>query len=215
MTKSIYASQTKPDFSIPDGKYPAILSQIIQIGSHLFTKNGKEWYSQQIILGFELPTLTYENQDGVETSNIKSITSFLSMNPSNNQIGLREVIDGLRGSSEYTEEELDKFDIAAFIGKPCIIELVGVKDKTGKTYQNISTIVAYTGEKLVGRRTPILVTLDDFANIESLGLPTWIVDKITTSKEYQELGNEVAIDMPEDIDTDASAAQKVSKDIDF
>jgi hypothetical protein len=83
----IYAGVTKADYSIPDGKYPAILFQIVQIGSHYFCKRNKngdvtsEWYSPQILLGFELPTLTYENQNGEVVSNIKSGTYFLSMNP--------------------------------------------------------------------------------------------------------------------------------------
>lgn len=185
----INASLTRPDYSIENGTYPARLFQIIQLGSQRFSKDDKEWYSPQILLGFELPTLTYETQNG-ETCNIKSGTYFLSMNPSRSGVtGLREIIDGLRGSSEYTEEQLESFDISAFIGKECEIVLDGVESK-GQTYQNIvkvSPLVLKEGETLPSYRKQIIVSVDNFKNIDDLFLPDWIVDKIKTSKEYKEL----------------------------
>lgn len=191
MSKAIYAGMTKPDYSIPDGKYPARLVQIIQIGSQLFGKNtDKPWRSPQILLGFEFPTLTYENRDGEEVSNIKSQTFFLSMNPAKNgTVGLREVIDGLRGSSEYTTEELEKFDISSFLGKECIVTLSGVESK-GQVYQNITAVEQFTtGDGDSGMlkkfRTPVLVTVDDFKDLDSLDLPDWIKNKIMDSEEYQ------------------------------
>lgn len=191
MAKPIYAGVTKADYSIPDGKYPARVFQIIQIGSQLFGKNGKEWRSPQILLGFELPTLTYENRDGEEVSNIKSATYFLSMNPSRQGVvGLREIIDGLRGSSEYTEEELQQFDITAFLGKECMVTLSGVESK-GVVWQNITGVEPYdfAANKVEAKATrqPILVTVDDFKDLETLDLPEWIKDKIMASSEYQEL----------------------------
>ena len=189
----IYASVTKPEYSIEDGKYPAILFQIIQLGSQRFGKDTpKPWYSPQILLGFEIPSLTYDTQNG-EVSSIKSGTYFISMNPTRNgMVGLREIIDGMRGSSEYTAEELEKFDISAFLGKQCEIEISGVESK-GKTYQNITKVEPYQGAQLQTMRTPILVTVEDFKNIDELNLPDWIINKIMDSKEYQEM-NTVNID---------------------
>jgi hypothetical protein len=192
MSKPIYAGVTKPDYSIPDGKYPARLVQIIQIGNQMFGKaTNRPWYSPQILLGFEFPTLTYENRDGEEVSNIKSATYFLSMNQAKSgQFGLREIIDGLRGSSEYTEEELEKFDITSFLGKECMVTLSGVESK-GQVYQNITGVEPFTtgdGDSgmLQKYREPVLVTVDDFKDLDSLDLPEWIKNKIMDSQEYQE-----------------------------
>jgi hypothetical protein len=189
----IYAGVTRADYSIPDGKYPAILFQIVQIGSHYFCKRNKngdvtsEWYSPQILLGFELPTLTYENQNGEVVSNIKSGTYFLSMNPARSGVvGLREIIDGLRGTAEYSEAELEQFDISSFLGKECTVELSGVESK-GVVYQNITKVEPYAGEKLTALRAPILVTVEDFKNVDTLNLPDWIKGKIMDSQEYTEL----------------------------
>lgn len=187
MTTPIYASLTRPDYSIENGTYPAILFQIINIGAQEFGKNTpKPWFSPQILLGFELPTMKYDTQNG-EVSSIKSGTYFLSMNPSRNgMVGLREIIDGLRGSSEYTEEQLEKFDISAFLGKECEIVLDGVESK-GQVYQNIVGVTPYTGaDKLESFRKPIIVSIDDFSRLDEINLPDWIKNKIMLSKEYRE-----------------------------
>lgn len=199
-SNAIYAGITKPAIAIENGVYPAKLVQIIQVGSHYFCKknaNGdvvSEWYSPQILLGFEFPTVVFETAEGVKMSALKSSTYFLSMNESRNGIGLREIIDGLRGSSEYTDEELQQFDISKFLGKTCFIKLEEV-DSKGKIYTNISEITPVKPEDVasiqidpeVTRRTPILITLGDFRNIESFELPQWIEEKIVDSKEYQEM----------------------------
>lgn len=192
MAKAIYAGMTKPDYSIENGVYPARLFQIVQLGSQHFEKNGKGWDSPMILIGFELPTLTYETQDGATLSQIKSQSYFLSMNPSwSGQMGLRELIDGLRGSSEYTEEELEKFDITSFLGKECMLTLDGVADKMGRTFQNITKVegVDFTknGLEIGSFREPILVTVDDFKDLETINLPDWIKEKIEKSVEWKEV----------------------------
>jgi len=202
MTTPIYAGVSKADYSIADGTYVARLIQIIQIGSQYFCKkdsNGEvksEWYSAQILVGFEIPSLTYENQDGVKLTTIKSTTYFLSMNPSRNGVpGLREIIDGMRGSAEYTEEELEKFDISAFLGKLCSITLSGVESK-GKVYQNITEVAPIPAdfklvidEEIIQRKT-ILVTVDNFKDIDNIDLPEWIINKIKLSSEFAKLSVE-------------------------
>lgn len=193
MHKPIYAGVTKPTVTpIVDGEYGAVLFQIIQIGHQKFSKDGKEWYSPQIMIGFELPDLTYDTKDGPVTQ-IKSSTYFLSLNESrNNQIGLREIVDGLRDGVQWTEEELEKFDIAQYMGRPCKIAISGVESK-GKVYSNITGISAVDqveGARLMlnSKRPQIFVTVDDFSDEMALAtLPNWIQEKIRSSQEYQAL----------------------------
>ena len=193
MHKPIYAGVTKPTVTpIVDGEYGAVLFQIIQIGHQKFSKDGKEWYSPQIMIGFELPDLTYDTKDGPVTQ-IKSSTYFLSLNESrNNQIGLREIVDGLRNGVAWTEEELEKFDISQYMGHPCKIAISGVESK-GKVYSNITGISAVDqveGARLMlnSKRPQIFVTVDDFSDEMALAtLPNWIQEKIRSSQEYQAL----------------------------
>ena len=193
MYKSIYAGVTKPTVTpIVDGEYGAVLFQMIQIGHQRFSKDGKEWYSPQIMVGFEIPGLTYDTKDGPVTQ-IKSSTYFLSLNESRNgQIGLREVIDGLRNGVEWTEEELEQFDIAQYMGRPCRIAISGVESK-GKVYSNITGVFAVDQTEgadlmLNAKRPQVFITVDDFSDEAVLStLPNWIQEKIRSSQEYQEL----------------------------
>lgn len=208
---AMFAKQTKADYSIEDGKYPAILFQIISLGSQRFEKNGKEWFSPQVLLGFELPTLTYENQDGFLTSNIKSGTYFLSLNSSRNGLpGLREIIEGMIGRELLNDKDgnTEEFDVSSLMGKPCVIELSGVESK-GKVYQNITGITQYTGETLAPRRTPILVEPEAFKTLDMLDLPEWIKDKIMKSKEYQALEQQSTGD--ENVDSFIESLDKMEK----
>lgn len=192
MHKPIYAGVTKPTVTpIVDGEYGAVLFQIIQIGHQKFSKGGKEWYSPQIMIGFELPELTYDTKDGPVTQ-IKSSTYFLSLNPKSNEIGLREIVDGLRNGVAWTDEELEQFDIAQYMGRPCMLAISGVESK-GKVYSNITGISAVDqveGAKLAlnAKRPQVFITTDDFSDETVLStLPNWIQEKIRSSKEYQEL----------------------------
>lgn len=193
MSKKVFAGTSKPVTQIEDGKYSAILNQIIMIGSHKFTsKKGKEFYSPQVIVGFELPKLTYE-YDGETLTTVKSGTYFLSMNPSwNGALGLREIIDGFHGP-DYTEAEAKEleegtFDVAQYLGKSCLLTIDQVESK-GKFYSTITSIEKVKGSDMLieGKREPVLITLDDFRDIDNLNVPQWVKDKIMDSKEYQDL----------------------------
>lgn len=201
---------SKPVSEIEDGKYVAILNQIIQLGSQRFEKNGKEWHSPQILIGFELPGLTYENKDGEAVTKIKSGVYFFSLNPSRSGFGLRELIDGMRGSAEWTEAELEAFDLSSYLGKPCMVTVSAVESK-GKTYSNITAIEPMGAEVGVkGMRPLVFVTTEDFMNPSIMeSLPSWIQDKIRLSLEWREQGIPAPInDQPE-----APAAAPVTGDI--
>lgn len=186
MSKPIYAGMTKPVTQIEDGKYGAKLCQIVQIGAQRFSKEGKEWFSPQIIVWFEIPGLTYE-KDGEVFSQMKSGTYFLSLNPSRNgQMGLREIIDSLRGNKEWTEEELEKFDISQYLGKACLLTIASVESK-GKSYLSITAIEPIDDAMVAGMREPVLITTEDFRDIDNLNIPEWIKDKIRSSQEFMDM----------------------------
>jgi hypothetical protein len=182
-----HATFTQPVFeNIPDGKHAAVIFQMIDLGSQRFSKGDKEWYSPQMLIGFEIPGLTFETNDGDTLSQIKSITAFVSLNPSRQGIGLREIMDGIVGSKDWTDEQLQAFDLDTLLGKSCLIELAGVESK-GKVYQNILSVEAFpVGVKPI--REQVSVTVDDFKDDAKItALPQWIQDKIAKSKEWQEM----------------------------
>lgn len=182
-----YASVTEvPRTTLPNGDNKAILVHIISIGSQKFSKGDREWYSPQVILGFEFPDVTGQTSDGDTFTIMKSQTYFVSLNKAKNGIGLREIIDGMLGRQLTSEEEAE-FDISSLVGRGCILTMNVVTDKNGKEYQNITAVKQLT-EMIKPKRQLIVVTPADIIseNIERFGLADWIMDKIATSKERQE-----------------------------
>ena len=190
-----HSTFTKPVVEpIADGQYPAIIYQLIDLGSQKFSKDGREWYSPQRLIGFEIPGLTYENKDGESISKVISITAFDSLNPTKNgQIGQREVIDAVAGSANWDEDAVMDYDLDKLIGAQVMLTIAGAESK-GKVYQNIIAIESMPKDMpLTPIREKVSVTIDDFVSLESLDLPEWIKNKIAASKEYQDHKNFVAI----------------------
>jgi hypothetical protein len=182
-----YAQYTKPVVQpIEDGQYPAIIYQLIDLGSKM-NKAGTQRNTPQMMIGFEFPSMTYETKDGIVLSQVKSITTYVSLNPSSQgYLGLHEIITGVSGE-ELTEEQMQKFDIDSLIGKTCMITLASVESK-GQVYSNIIAInFLPEGLKPVAVRPNISVTIDDFRNIENIGIPDWIKNKIKESEEYKDI----------------------------
>lgn len=216
MSKPLRVPMSNPVTPIEEGKYVAIISQIIQLGAQHFKKKdgSSEWDSPQIMIGYELPSLTYENRDGDTVTKIKSEKYFFSMNPSKNGLfGLRELIDGIRGSSEWTEAELEAFDLTSYLGKRCMVTISSVVSK-GQTYSNITAVEPMGDEAagmVTGNRKLQLVTTEDFMNPSIMeSLPGWIQDIIRQSVEWREQGIPAPVN---EISDERPAAAPVTGDI--
>lgn len=183
-----YSTFTKPVVEpIADGQYPAIIYQIIDLGSQKFSKNGSEWFSPQRLIGFELPGMTFETKNGETLSKVISITAFDSLNPSKNgQIGQREVIDAAAQAQGWDEEQLAAYDIDQLLGKSVMLTVSGV-ESNGKVYQNITAIETLPGGMIVEPiRENVSISVGDFVSLNNLDIPDWIKNKIASSKEYQD-----------------------------
>lgn len=176
----------KPSFNrgISDGQYPAIIFQYIELGSQPFHNDKWEWYSSQVMIGFDFPT------EGL----VKSQTYFLSLNPSRGgQFGYRELADAIAGRV-LSDEELENFT-PDFIGKKLLVTVAGVESK-GQVYSNIVKAEQADSLKIDSDRNPVLFEIDTPGAFESAtfeNLPEWIQDKISKSKEYQDSHSTLAM----------------------
>ncbi len=186
MNKTMYASVTEaPKVNVDEGKHKVNIVQMIYVGRQKFSKGTREWWSPQLLIGFEFPEIVRQNRDGEEYSFLKSNTYFFTLNKSTNgQIGLRDIVEGVLGK-ELTPEEEEKFDVLSIVGKTCEVTIATVTDKNGKEYQNI-TSVGPSATVVPSKREIIIVTPDDFDNDGLiLSLPEWIQNKIYDSEEKQ------------------------------
>ena len=172
---------------IPDsGTYPARCIQVID----LWTQH-TEWQWQQkeqrkIRLTFELPTELVD-QSKWEQPFVVSKNYTLSLSDKSK---LREHLESWRGT-EFTQQELEWFDIHNILGKECTIGVIHETSQDGKkTYANISTV----GKAMKGMNAPeainplVYLNLEDFDQSIYDSLPEFLRNKIAESKEFKALG---------------------------
>ena len=106
----------------------------------------------------------------------------LSLNEKSN---LRKDLQAWRGQA-FTEEELQGFDLLTVMNKPCQLQIIN-EEKNGKTYNNISAIMAMpkgmTVEPL--QETTVFITNnpETWNNWEKI--PKWIKEKIKKAEGYE------------------------------
>lgn len=181
-----FASEHTP---LPAGTYIARCVQVIELGTHTENYQGIEKNQPKLRVVWELPTEeTTESTDseGEKFINPKFIGKefTISFYESSN---LRKTLVSWRGA-DFTEEELDTFDLKNLLDKPCMLNL-GVKtsDKTGKTYNVLSAVSPMMKGLECPARISDLVYFDLSENDGNKfnKLPKFLQEKILESKEMQ------------------------------
>ncbi len=169
------ASTGGQDFEpIPSGSHIAVCDIVadigLQPGSALYPKP-----KQQVYIRFELPNERVPLQDGKTGPAVIGNFYTASMNEKAN---LRHHLESWRGK-QFTDEEAEDFDIAAILGKPCMITVMHVK-KGDKTYANIAGIGGLPkgiSPNTIKPELPTLYYAPD--NLGTYGqLPEWLRTKI-------------------------------------
>jgi len=162
---------------VPAGSHIAICDMVIDIG----IQPGTGMYpkpKQQVYIRFELPNERIEfEKDGKKQVSPAVIgrTYTASMNEKAN---LRHHLESWRGK-QFTDEEAESFDVAAILGKPCMITVMH-SQKGDRTYANIAGIgglpKGINPKTLIPEITPLYYAPD---NLGTYGqLPEWLRKKI-------------------------------------
>lgn len=173
---------------IPDsGTYPARCIQVIDLWTQTIEWQWQTKEQRKIRLTFELPTeLETFNPEKGEQPFVVSKNYTLSLSDKSK---LREHLESWRGQ-EFTQQELDWFDIYNILGKECTISVVHEKSVDGtKTYANLSTVSkAMKGMNIPEAINPLVYfTIEDFDQTTYDSLPGFLRNKIAESKEYKAL----------------------------
>lgn len=173
---------------IPDsGTYPARCIQVIDLWTQTIEWQWQTKEQRKIRLTFELPTeLETFNPEKGEQPFVVSKNYTLSLSDKSK---LREHLESWRGQ-EFTQQELDWFDIYNILGKECTISVVHEKSVDGtKTYANLSTVSkAMKGMNIPEAINPLVYfTIEDFDQTTYDSLPEFLRNKIAESKEYKAL----------------------------
>lgn len=171
-----YASDTGggKDFDpVPEGSHLAVCDMFVDLGmqdSHFGAKH-------KIYLRWQIPALrlTYE-KDGATVEAPMSIGAHytLSLSVKSN---LRPLLQAWRGRA-FTPDELKKFDVAAFVGKPCMITVTHKPKPEGGVYANVGAVAKLPA----GIPAPVLEGEALLYDADNLGtfekLRPWLQEKI-------------------------------------
>lgn len=162
---------------VPAGSHIAVCDIVadlgMQPGSALYPKP-----KRQVVIRFEIPAERVEyEKDGKKMIGpaVISKTYTASMNE---KATLRKHLESWRGKS-FTDDEAEKFDISAILGKPCMLTVMH-SQKGENTYANIMGMgplpKGINAKEMLPEIDPIYYAADDTSKLTLL--PPWIQEKI-------------------------------------
>lgn len=176
-----FIAKSEGNSNIPkleNGVYTALSSMLIDLGfqkSMLDTNIRRKFMMVWNIVG------EFIEVNNEQLPRVMSKEYTLSLNEKSN---LRKDLQAWRGQA-FTEEELQGFDLLTVMNKPCQLQIIN-EEKNGKTYNNISSIMAMPKGMQVEplQETTIFITndIETWNNWEKI--PKWIREKIKKAEGY-------------------------------
>lgn len=176
-----YASDTGGSFTpAPVGTHVARCIKLIDLGTQHGEYMGEPTRRNQVLVTWELP----EESITVDGKDVPQTTSKFYTNSLGEKANLRRDLEGWRGRT-FSEAELDRFDLEAVLGKPCLLTIVGA--------ENGKTKVASVSGLARGMECPPQVNksfsfwLDEFDETKFNELSDGIKKIVEKSEEYQDM----------------------------
>lgn len=182
---AIIASDTggKNFTPVSAGCHFAICNAVVDLGIQETTFKGQSKSQHQVYIRWEVPDerVTYE-KDGKETEGPRAIgaTYTLSLGEKAN---LRKILENWRGQP-FTDQELKGFDITTIAGKCCQVMVQHKQGGNGKTYANITGVIAVSKEQRERARKATsevgvtVYSIDEHDEEMYERLPNWIKEKL-------------------------------------
>lgn len=166
---------------IPEGTYLGVCYMLVDLGMQ-FSEKFKTT-SRKVLVGWEIPSETIELDDGPHARTI-SKTYTASLNASAN---LRQDLAAWRGR-DFTDIELEAFNLRNVLGKSCLINIIHQKANNGNTYANIQSIMALPKVMEPGKlsESTVVLDLDEDPLDQVERLPKWVGELVKKSITYQD-----------------------------
>lgn len=177
-----FIAKSEGNTSVPrleNGVYTALSSMLIDVGFQrsLIDSNIRRKFMMVWNIVGEFIEVNNE-----QLPRVMSKEYTLSLNEKSN---LRKDLQAWRGQA-FTEEELQGFNLLDVMNKPCQLQIIN-EEKNGKTYNNISAIMAMpkgmTVEPLEETTVFITDNPETWRNWDKI--PKWIKEKIKKSEGFE------------------------------
>ena len=181
-------SEAKRD-PFPVGMHQAVCYSIIDLGHQEYDYLGETKVARKVQISFEVPAIRFEGEkDGekIEGPRVigKEYTASLG-----EKANLRKDLISWR-SKDFTQEELDGFELSKLLGVNCLLN-VALNDK--KTYSKIVAITPLMkGQETIKAENPHVNYEIGMAEAFPDGVPQWLRDKILKAKEFQGIDETVS-----------------------
>jgi hypothetical protein len=174
---------------VPPGTYLARCYSVIDLGTYETTFQGKTRDRRELRLTWEIPDEVIQTDGGPMPSSIsKTYTHSL-----NEKAALRHDLAAWRGR-DFSEQELEGFDVSKLLGQPCMLTVSERKGEDG----NIRSYVASVGKLGKGMTCPPAINRSLEYSVEMgknavwQSLPEWLQKKLQTCHEFNTQPNDVA-----------------------
>jgi hypothetical protein len=175
----------------PSGTHMAKCVRLIDLGTQTSDFQGEAKTARKLLLAFELVG-DLVRDDGEPFVVSKRFTASL-----HEKAALRKTLASWRGR-DFNPTELQGFDLATVLGKPCMVSLIDV-EKDGKQFVNIAGVMAAPrGVPVPEARTPVQhFSMDspDWGVFATLS--TRLVEQMELSPEFKRLKVPARIPVPQ------------------
>lgn len=167
---AIFINGQSGDFKdVPPGLHVAVCYMIVDMGLQKTTYAGETSMKHKLYLRFETP------EERTDDNRPLSIGLFCTATLGKKST-LRGILEQWRGRP-FTEEELQKFDVTAVLGKACQIS-VSHDAKGDKTYANIRSVVPLSKGQTPPKAENTLIQYGPDATDQYDLLPDWIKERV-------------------------------------
>lgn len=183
---------------VPQGTHVAVCNAVVDCGVQ---PGGRFKPQHKIYLRFEIPNERIEfEKDGQKIEGPMQIGKFYTLSLSEKS-NLRKDLTAWRGK-QFSEEELDGFDVAKLLGVACQITVSHETGADKKIYANIIAVMGLPRgmPKPVGERPPLLYGPDSTGSYDLL--PQWLREKIDSAMDEPSEVSQAATTAGDDFDDD-------------
>lgn len=181
---SLTVSENGGGSNIPllaEGSYAAVCYMLVDIGLQKSERYGNS--SRKVMIGWEIAD-EFVEVDGERKPRVFTARYTASLNE---KAILRRDLAAWRGK-DFTEAELEEFNLRNIVGVPCLIQVIHKEGGNGKTYANLASIMKIPRGMQVPKATLDTVIYDidenDPADVDKL--PEWIANIVKSSESYQQ-----------------------------
>jgi hypothetical protein len=183
---SLTAKDKSPSIDpVPAAVHVAVCYGVVDLGTQFNPKFNK--HTRKVLLLWELPQCRADFERDGKLQNLPRAISRRYTLSLSEKANLRRDLESWRGR-KFTAQELEGFDIEAVIGAPCQLQIVHEAGSDGRTYAEISAIMALP--KGTARPKPENAPLSfSFEGAQArpelpAHMPDWIKEIIAQSREW-------------------------------